>query len=180
MAWLDITGCGSSEVPAQGGEYTKTSPGWSSTVSGKLLSAVGHVHDGGMDTTVYVNGKPVCVSQQIYGRKPGYNSTMDMTASTAASGSSSSGFGGGLLGMLSALGGLGGTSGLEKRQMQMGPTTHISDAGACVDFGEVAVGDELTQSAHYNTNLHPLDMEMGAEAGQPMEIMGITPVYIGT
>ncbi|KAF2231815.1 hypothetical protein EV356DRAFT_578880 [Viridothelium virens] len=153
MAWLDVTGCGDSEVTAQEGVYTLSSPGWRSTVSGKLLSALGHVHDGGVDVTVYVNGNPVCVSQQLYGRKPGYNSTMDMDSSTmSASGSA----------------------------LDSMARTHISDAGSCANFGEVNVGDELMIEAHYNTNLHPLDMGMGAQAGQPMDIMGISQVYIGS
>ena len=73
--------------------------------------------------------------------------------------------------------GLGG--GLERRQDSM-TQTHTSDAGSCANFGEVNVGDELMIQAYYNTSLHPLDMGMGAQAGQPMDIMGISQIYIGS
>ena len=90
MAWLDVTGCGESEVTAHEGVYTLSSPGWRSTISGKLLSALGHVHDGGADVTVYVNGNTVCVIQQLYGRRPGYNSSMDMDGSSMSASRSGS------------------------------------------------------------------------------------------
>jgi hypothetical protein len=76
MAWLDITGCGTSDYPAKTGNYEVKSPGWKATYSGRLLSATGHTHDGGADVTIYKNGKPVCTSLQIYGRKPAWIGNM--------------------------------------------------------------------------------------------------------
>ena len=70
MAWLDITDCGISSVPAQEGVFELRSTGWTSTVSGRLLEATGHVHDGGVDTVIYKNGEPICTSVQVYGHKP--------------------------------------------------------------------------------------------------------------
>jgi hypothetical protein len=77
MAWLDITGCGMSDYPARSGTYEVKSPAWRSSVSGKLLSATGHEHDAGAEVIVYKNGKPVCNSAQIYGRRPQWIGGMD-------------------------------------------------------------------------------------------------------
>jgi hypothetical protein len=44
--WTDVTGCGTSEAPAQEGVYELRSPGWISTIGGVMLSTLGHVHDG--------------------------------------------------------------------------------------------------------------------------------------
>jgi hypothetical protein len=46
MIWMDITGCGHAEVPAKEGYYEMKSPGWTSTVKGRLLHTLGHTHDG--------------------------------------------------------------------------------------------------------------------------------------
>jgi hypothetical protein len=76
MAWLDITGCGTSEYPAKTGNYEVKSSGWKASYSGRLLSATGHTHDGGADVTIYKNNEPVCTSLQIYGRKPAWIGNM--------------------------------------------------------------------------------------------------------
>jgi hypothetical protein len=72
MLWMDVTGCGASEAKPQEGVYELRSPGWNSTISGVMLSTLGHVHDGGVYTTLYVNEKPVCRSDQFYGTKPAF------------------------------------------------------------------------------------------------------------
>lgn len=84
----------------------KTSPGWKSTVNGRLLGASGHEHNGGVNTTIFKNGDPICVSRQAYGSTPEFISPEG--------------------------------------------TASISDAEMCVDFGDVAVGDELVISAYYD------------------------------
>ncbi|KAF1986540.1 hypothetical protein K402DRAFT_454195 [Aulographum hederae CBS 113979] len=88
MPWLDATGCGGSDVPARQGAYSVNAVPWISTVEGNLLFAEGHVHDGALDTTIYLNDKPVCISQHVYGRKPEYVSVDGMD-----------GMGGGMEGM---------------------------------------------------------------------------------
>lgn len=40
MVWMDITGCGNSDAPAQVGNYELKSSGWSSKISGKLLATL--------------------------------------------------------------------------------------------------------------------------------------------
>jgi hypothetical protein len=46
MIWADVTGCGTSEAKPIEGTYELRSPGWKSTISGVMLSTLGHVHDG--------------------------------------------------------------------------------------------------------------------------------------
>jgi len=77
MAWLDITGCGiSSEAASKGIYERKQELGWTSNLEGRLLYATGHVHDGGVKTTIYRrrNGqvKDICESHAQYGGRVGY------------------------------------------------------------------------------------------------------------
>lgn len=142
VAWLDVTGnCPISYVAPQEGQFELKSSGWTSTLSGRLLSAYGHMHDGGVDTTIYKNGEVVCVSNMTYGGDPAYVS------------------GGGM----SDMPGMGGDS-----------VEHLSEASVCQDFGDISVGDTLVIGAHYDTDAHPLDLDM--KTGEPMEIMGISRV----
>jgi hypothetical protein len=46
MIWMDVTGCGHAEVPAQEGYYELKSMGWKSTIRGRLIHTLGHTHDG--------------------------------------------------------------------------------------------------------------------------------------
>jgi hypothetical protein len=47
------------------------SPPWSITANGYLLDLKPHLHDGGVNMTIYVNGKNVCSSKAIYGGTDG-------------------------------------------------------------------------------------------------------------
>ncbi|KAL1955726.1 hypothetical protein VTO42DRAFT_8124 [Malbranchea cinnamomea] len=154
MAWLDITGCGLSSYPAKEGQYEIRGPVWKSTVNGRLLSASGHVHNGGINTTIWKNGEPVCVSRQIYGRTPDFIAPPHDHGGGDGDGDHDHDHGNG----------------------EGKPS--ISDAEMCVDFGEVKVGDELLVSAYYDTDKYPLDPSHDGDGFEP--IMGISRVYIGT
>jgi hypothetical protein len=56
-----------------------------------------------------------------------------------------------------------------------GPGKHISDPGACTDFGSVRTGDRLTATAYYDANQHGLMMHNG----KAEKLMGNMRVYIG-
>lgn len=59
---------------------------------------------------------------------------------------------------------------------EMNGNEHISNTGACVNFGTVKTGDNLQVLAHYDTDERPLAMEM---PGESPEVMGISRVVIG-
>ncbi|KAK3080327.1 hypothetical protein LTS18_002414 [Coniosporium uncinatum] len=74
LAWLDITDCGDSEAPPQRGVYSvKSSPDlWVPKQDYKLLTAFGHVHDGGQMVQAIAGNKSVCDSAQLYGRSESF------------------------------------------------------------------------------------------------------------
>jgi len=141
MYWLTI-----GEPKAKTGQYKFTTMPTTSSVTGSLLYAIGHMHDGGTDMRLYVSGKMVCKSVMHYNARAGYG---------------------------------GGGHKLRKRQHgghgndgQM----HISDPGACTDFGEVAKGDRLTAEAWYDADKYGL---MKNPQGKNENLMGNMRVYIG-
>jgi len=67
--WLDIGGCTGSNVPARQGVYQIESPIFKITKAGRLLETSSHLHDGGTHMTVFLNGKELCQSKVLYGRK---------------------------------------------------------------------------------------------------------------
>jgi hypothetical protein len=101
--------------------YTFNAMAQTANVNGNLLYAIGHMHDGGTHMDLKVSGRVVCKSVMHYGVRAGY-------AGKA---------GGGMAGM---------SHKLKKRQHAhgAGPGKHISDPGACTDFGTVRQGERLT------------------------------------
>jgi len=146
MYWLTI-----GEPVAKKGVYTFNTMAQTSQVSGNLLYAIGHMHDGGTHMDLKVSGRVVCKSVMHYGVRSGYGGTS-----------------GGMEGM---------SHKLVKRQHAhgAGPGKHISDPGACTDFGSVRTGDKLTATAYYDANQHGLMMHNG----KAEKLMGNMRVYIG-
>jgi hypothetical protein len=71
--WLDMENCRTSEYDVPAGPSSRHWQ-WTSTITGRIVSAVGHVHDGGVRTTL-VNttaGQRLCTSWAGYGTKPAY------------------------------------------------------------------------------------------------------------
>lgn len=67
---LDVGECTTSEVPAQAsGKYSLKSKPFTSKIAGQLLYMTGHMHDGGVNTTIFVNDKEVCASEMLYDRR---------------------------------------------------------------------------------------------------------------
>ncbi|KAF2431323.1 hypothetical protein EJ08DRAFT_182973 [Tothia fuscella] len=73
--WMDAAPCSAmmSDISPPKGktQFTLTGPTWTSTVNGRLLNTVGHMHDGGLEVQILSNGKPVCLSKASY-NGPGY------------------------------------------------------------------------------------------------------------
>jgi hypothetical protein len=73
--WLDIGGvCGDSDYPVPEGEtaFSITAEPWISSVSGEIVLAAAHPHDGGLDVKILKNGDYVCTSTATYGVRKGY------------------------------------------------------------------------------------------------------------
>jgi hypothetical protein len=118
----------------------------------------GSAFTGGVFTTLYLNDKPICISQQLYGTKEGYvekpgvmnmNSAMEMTS--------------------------GGEHGGHEVKNTDSTMLHLTDTSNCQDFASIKVGDVLSVGATYNSSAHALNRGMH-DGFAP--IMGIHPVSL--
>jgi len=152
MYWLTI-----GEPAAKSGIYSFKSQSQRVGVTGQLLYAIGHMHDGGSDMRLFVNSKLQCKSIMHYNLRPGYTPPA-----------------GGMAGMSHG--------GHSRREIEMagnvsggGGTDHISDPGACTNFGTIKSGDTISSEAWYDAIAHPL-MEHN---GKKENLMGNMRVYVG-
>lgn len=69
--WLDIGGCEGSDkpVPADKTSFRFCSPGWKSSISGRIICVLGHLHDGGTHLGVRKDEESVCRSVPTYDDK---------------------------------------------------------------------------------------------------------------
>jgi len=142
MYWLTI-----GEPKAKAGQYKFTTLPSTSTVTGSLLYAIGHMHDGGTNMQLFLNSKLVCKSVMHYNARAGY---------------------------IPVAGG----HKLRRRQHGGhgdGAAMHISDPGACTDFGPIARGDRLTAEAWYDADKYGLMNHNGKNEN----LMGNMRVYVG-
>lgn len=139
MYWLTI-----GEPAAKNGVYKFSTQSQSVKYAGKLLYAIGHMHDGGTDMRLFVNSKLVCKSVMHYNARAGYTPSRRLAIRDGPH----------------AHGGAG---------------EHISDPGACTDFGTVSLGDKINAEAHYDATKHPLMVHNGKKEA----LMGNMRVYIG-
>src|ERR1700759_1733439 len=105
------------------------------------------MHDGGTHMNLYINGKVVCNSTMFYNK----GSTSDMSG-----------------GNITGIG-----------EHSHGATTfggdHISNPGACTDFGTIKKGDVMTTDAIYDLKEHTIM----THEGKPERLMGNMRVYMG-
>ena len=76
--WLDVNNCRTSEYAVPAGPST-THWTWPSTITGRIVSTGGHVHTGGLRTTLsnQTTGQRICTSWAGYGTKPAYMGTIE-------------------------------------------------------------------------------------------------------
>lgn len=76
--WLDINKCATSEYAVPAGPSSRHWQ-WTSSVTGRILATNGHVHDGGVRTTLTnaTTGRHLCTSWASYGTKPAYADTIE-------------------------------------------------------------------------------------------------------
>jgi len=187
MYWLTI-----GEPAAKDGVYKFNSQSSMSGYNGKLLYAIGHMHDGGTDMRLMVNSKVVCKSVMHYNTREGYGKDVKAKASKAAPAAADASAeeaapeeapaksaapkkaksAGSMAGMSHGHDRRDGHGGHGGGDMKM---EHISDPGACTDFGDIKKGDRLTSEAWYDAVKHPLMVHNGKKEN----LMGNMRVYVG-
>ncbi|KAF2665343.1 hypothetical protein BT63DRAFT_62241 [Microthyrium microscopicum] len=78
VVWLDADACGLSELPppVEKGKFEMTSVPWKPNFEGKVIAAVGHLHDGGTDIEIRTNNNTqLCNSNARYAETPQYKFT---------------------------------------------------------------------------------------------------------
>ena len=76
--WVDMNNCRTSEYAVPAGPSSEHWT-WKSTITGRIVSAGGHVHTGGVRTTLTnaTTRQHVCTSWAGYGQKPAYMGTIE-------------------------------------------------------------------------------------------------------
>jgi hypothetical protein len=73
--WLDANQCWNSEVrpPRENGSFSIQSERWTPNFEGRVISAMGHVHDGGIEVDIQASEtNSLCKTQTQYSEKPEY------------------------------------------------------------------------------------------------------------
>ena len=76
--WLDQNNCSTSTYAIPAGPTTRTWR-WTSTMTGRFVTAAGHVHDGGIEDAMMneTTGEHICSSVAGYGTKPAYMGSVE-------------------------------------------------------------------------------------------------------
>jgi len=70
--WLDVTGCGDSDVQAEADkQFDYSSPPLKADFNADIALIAGHLHDGGTHVDLLLDGEVVCTSEAIYGSADG-------------------------------------------------------------------------------------------------------------
>jgi len=147
MVTLTATCGGSPAVRlSQNGPTNTTSGNFYFMEDGNVIGARGHLHDGGVKVSLFINGKYKCTSDAVYGDKSG----------------SDDGMGG--MGGMSRGGGGKGASGIKT----------ISKMTACRGPFPVKKGDTMKLVAEYDLKKHPLRQTSSGKAGDVMAMMGVS------
>jgi len=71
--WLDVRQCGTSEInPPAGKNQFQVNYNWTANFDGDVVGSIGHVHDGGVNLKLAVDGKYRCENYAKYGTTPDY------------------------------------------------------------------------------------------------------------
>jgi hypothetical protein len=76
--WLDMNNCRTSEYAVPAGPHSSHWT-WTSNLTGRILSTAGHVHDGGVRTTLsnQTTGQHICTSWAGWGKKAAYQGSIE-------------------------------------------------------------------------------------------------------
>jgi hypothetical protein len=176
--WMDAAQCGTSEVSGRsaGSRWSFSSPAWIANFEGEVLGAGGHLHDGGTELDINVDGRTICKSMPTYG-----TDEQAMARANAAKA-------GDIL-PVDKLGGM--TSAMPGMAMAGMSSTHIIAMSICADnkanykglpisalgINRVKKGQSWTLEAFYDYNRHA---GMKGNFGGMSTVMGISIMYIKT
>jgi stress up-regulated protein Nod 19 len=76
--WLDMNNCQTSEYAVPSGPSSSHWT-WTSNLTGRIVSTAGHVHDGGIRTTLtnQTTGRHLCTSWAAWGKKQAYQGSIE-------------------------------------------------------------------------------------------------------
>ena len=76
--WLDMNNCRTSEYAVPPGPSSSHWT-WTSNLTGRIISTAGHVHDGGVRTTLTnkTTGQHLCTSWAGWGKKPAFRGSIE-------------------------------------------------------------------------------------------------------
>ena len=76
--WMDVDNCGDSQYAVPAGK-SNTLWTWQSSITGRVVSTAGHVHDGGVKTVLSneTTKQQMCTSVAGYGTKPAFDGSME-------------------------------------------------------------------------------------------------------
>lgn len=137
--WLDIDNCADSQYPTAGG-YEDIHWSWTSNISGKIVSAGGHVHDGGISiaTVNATTGANICTSVAGYGAgssfAPGLGTGADVNHPVSHN------------------------SIVPGEPAYLGHIEDMTQCGSLSGVGNIAVGDVIDLHTQYNGTGDPGDM----------------------
>jgi hypothetical protein len=90
LLWVNIGDpCGDGMIPmgsVKTGVQKFTSAGMTAPLGGPIIAAEGHLHDGGVNTTLFINGNTACTSTQLYDSLPGFTDRSGGMHTTGSSG----------------------------------------------------------------------------------------------
>jgi hypothetical protein len=122
---------------------------WTAAYDAQVVGSIGHLHDGGSNTEVLVDGKLTCDNVAQYGTKPEFVQSMPPMG------------------------------GAEAGHSHSGPTKHLSDMSVChgksLPYPEMKKGQKWTLKAHYDFDKF---QGMKHEDGSLDEVMGIEIMFV--
>jgi len=131
---------------SQSGPTNTTSGKFYFMEDGKVLGARGHLHDGGVKVSMFLNDKFTCASNAIYGEKGAEEGGMGGSGHSHGGGSSAAG---------------------------AASIKTISSMTGCAGPFPVKKGDTLKLVAEYDLSKHPLRSTGSGKAADVMGMMGI-------
>ncbi|KAK3079560.1 hypothetical protein LTS18_004554, partial [Coniosporium uncinatum] len=169
--WLDVNQCGTSEMAPPATDKYSLKADWTANFEGEILGMGGHLHDGGTNMVISVDGKTVCDSVATY-------SPVDGGGEAGAEG-----------GGMASMGGMGGmvrrsiydnfNAKVARDPPAPGAVEHISAMSGCagpqLPIKTLKMGQKWTIQGNYDYTKHP---GMKHADGKEEAVMAISMMYV--